>query len=93
MSPRARVYILGFPNGKCYVGITVKWDQAADLEVWWISRLDTLNGLGYNMTAGGDGSVGLKHTNEARAKMSSVRRGRKLTAEHRAEAAKENHVH
>lgn len=116
MSPRANVYILGFPNGKCYVGITsktvgerfkkhvwgakagstypkhralmkygsenvrvmtivtdVSWDQATDLEVWWISRLDTFNkDSGYNMTAGGDGTMGWKPSQETRAKISKA---------------------
>lgn len=122
MSPRAKVYILGFPNGKCYVGITIKavgerfgehvrdarstsqyaihcalrkygpenvklmtvatgvsWTQAQDLEIWWISRLTAFGKSGYNMTAGGDGTVGHRHTKVARANMSKARKAFEAT--------------
>lgn len=122
MSPQAKVYIVGFPNGKCYVGITIKtieerftehvmatlagskyaihhalrkygpenvelmavvkdvsWDQAADLEVWWISKLNTFKGPGYNMTAGGEGMAGHIMTAESRAKMSRAKMGNQHT--------------
>lgn len=33
----------------------VSFDEAKDLEIWWISRLNTMRPGGYNLTAGGDG--------------------------------------
>lgn len=129
----ASVYVIGFPNGKCYVGITsrtvekrfkvhvrisrktpkyaihhairkhgsknvrlmtiihgVSWEEALDLEVWWISRLNTFKGPGYNVTAGGEGMLGRVMTTETRAKIGKANKGRKHTAEAKAKISKGN---
>ncbi|KKM64361.1 hypothetical protein LCGC14_1502210 [marine sediment metagenome] len=67
----------------------VSWAEAQDLEIWWISRLSTLHGPGYNLTAGGEGTLNRKFTTEALAKMSKAAmgnqrcKGRKYTKEAR----------
>lgn len=43
-----------------------------------------------NVTEGGDGSVGLKHTPEARQKMSESQKGKTLSEEHRRKISKSN---
>lgn len=40
-----------------------------DAEIRWIAKLDTCHGPGYNMTEGGEGTVGYKHTEEAKRKI------------------------
>ena len=50
-------------------------------EKLFITELQTLRPLGYNLTEGGEGSTGYHHTEAARRKMSRQRRGRKLTPE------------
>lgn len=47
-----------------------------NLERVWIILLQTRN-LGYNVTAGGDGNLGLKHTPDTLAKMSEAKLGNK----------------
>ncbi len=46
-------------------------EQALEFEAWWIKRLGTMapDG-GYNLTAGGKGLTGHKHSEETRKKMS-----------------------
>lgn len=55
-------------------------------ESYWIKELKShiRDGKGYNMTTGGDGSEGFKHSKEARMKMSADRKGRKHTDEAKA---------
>ena len=46
-------------------------------EKFWILKLDTINpDKGYNLTLGGDGLRGYRHTEESRLKMSKQRRGK-----------------
>lgn len=65
------------------------WEELCELEKYYIEYYDSYNN-GYNCTFGGDGSYGLKVSEESRAKMRGPRpqtsaslRGRTLTAEHR----------
>jgi group I intron endonuclease len=56
------------------------------MERLYIAMYDSLrNGL--NMTSGGDGFVGARHSDSAKAKMSATRKGRKLPPEHVAKIA------
>lgn len=59
------------------------WDAAQGLEISFIKRYGTHTSTrnGYNMTWGGDGSLGLKPNEEARKKMSMAQRGRRHTEE------------
>ena len=41
-------------------------------EITWIAAYNTFAGEGYNMTAGGIGGVGYKHTDETKAKLSKL---------------------
>ena len=50
-------------------------EQALWLEAWWIKRLGTKAPLGYNLTDGGQGTVGRKHSPEARKRMSDAKKG------------------
>lgn len=51
-------------------------------EQYWISYYDSFNN-GYNMTAGGDGTTGVKCSDEKKEKISKANTGRKLTEEQR----------
>ena len=51
-----------------------------DREIYWIKKLNTQSPHGYNMTAGGGGS--LNASKQTRAKMSKAKKGKKLTKEH-----------
>lgn len=62
----------------------VSFDEAKDLEIWWISQLNTFCPGGYNLTRGGEGMVGYKFTAETKKKISEAKRGGKLSTEHRA---------
>lgn len=44
--------------------------DAKDAERFWISWYDSFGPRGYNLTAGGDGSLGFRHSRETREKMS-----------------------
>lgn len=57
-------------------------DDLADREIWWIDQLETFGG-GYNATRGGEGVLGLKHTQETRERISASLRGKKLSKKHR----------
>lgn len=48
-----------------------------EAEKRWIVELGTFS-RGYNATRGGDGPSGYRHTSETRARMSALRRGKKL---------------
>lgn len=56
-------------------------DELNEREIFWIKELGTFGG-GYNLTKGGDGMSGYKHSDETRQKMSKTRKGRKLSPEH-----------
>ena len=58
--------------------------EAKLLEQMYIVLYDTNNKLyGYNMTLGGDGSLGCCHTEEAKKKMHNAHKGKILTEEHK----------
>ena len=54
-----------------------------DLEIAYIAKFGTVAPKGYNLTLGGDGIQGLKHTEESREKMSRAHLGKTLSQEHR----------
>lgn len=51
-------------------------------EIYWIEKLNTIE-EGYNITTGGEGTVGYKFTEEQKNKMSQSHKGKKLTNEHK----------
>jgi hypothetical protein len=57
--------------------------QALDLECLLIAEMRDLGFKLTNMTDGGDGAQGYKHTEEHKAYMSSLQKGRTITEEHR----------
>lgn len=53
-------------------------------EIYYIDILNSNNlNYGYNLTNGGDGATGYKHTLETRKKLSEMQSGRKLSDEHK----------
>lgn len=57
-----------------------------------ISKLNSVRPNGYNLTAGGEGLYGYKHTDAAKAKVSKANKGRKMSADE-IEARKKTHPH
>jgi group I intron endonuclease len=49
--------------------------EADEREVYWIELLNTLSPNGYNMTEGGKGTEGYKHTDEDKVLMSAMKQG------------------
>ena len=82
-APEIFVYCLTFPNGKCYVGVSLnmarralqhqKNTEAFAMEKKFILKLNTKCPHGYNMTNGGEGIVG-------RSEASRKASGEKLSA-------------
>ena len=58
-------------------------DELEEKEMFWIKELDTFEGDGYNLTAGGGGFLGGIHTEEAKRKIGEAGKGRTLSAEHK----------
>jgi len=50
-------------------------DNWTERERYWIEKLQTLGKLGYNLTKGGEGSLGLKLSEESKKKLSDARKG------------------
>ena len=50
-------------------------------EFYYIKKYNSIAPNGYNQCEGGGNTIGYKHTEEAKAKMSEKRKGRKLTEE------------
>lgn len=50
-------------------------------EIYWIDNLSTFQPAGYNLSLGGEGNLGLKHTQASKDKISKIQMGRKLTPE------------
>ena len=64
----------------------LSWEDACKKEIELIKmygRIDLGTGTLVNLTNGGDGSLGLKHSLETRQKMSRTRKGMKYSDEHK----------
>ena len=59
----------------------ISWDQACQAEIFYIADYRNRGHILTNITAGGDGGFGLRHTLGARAKMSSAKQGKKRSPE------------
>ena len=53
-------------------------EEAKALEIQLIAELGTLSPKGYNLTKGGDGSAGFKHSPETRKKLLGINKGNKV---------------
>lgn len=123
----ALLYIIGFPNGRLYVGVTTEalarrfgrhcrsrekvgqairkqgpencrlmvlhrglsWEEAGDLERWYIQELETrINQNGYNVAGGGGGSLDLRHTEEAKCRIRVSLQGKAKSDQHRQRLSK-----
>ena len=71
----------GKENFKCELLVEANTKEELDiLEQYWIKKLDACNtDIGYNIVAGGGGTVGYHHTDEAKKAMSNAKTGRPLT--------------
>lgn len=61
------------------------WEEACAIEIYLIEfygRLCNDSGILANITEGGEGNFGLKHTEETKKRISNLKKGRKLTKEH-----------
>lgn len=58
----------------------VELDQLNDKERYWIKELNTMAPHGYNLTPGGDGGRGYKHSDKSRRIMSAAKKGKPLSA-------------
>ena len=61
-------------------------------EMEMIRKLNSKRPAGYNLTDGGEGCLGLRHTKESKAKLSAANKGRKMTAAE-IERRKKSHAH
>lgn len=51
-------------------------ENISERERYWINTLNTLRPNGYNLTLGGEGTFGYKHTEETKKKLSEMKKGR-----------------
>ena len=75
----------GKENFACVLLESVDTKEDLDArEAYWIDKLNSRDKLiGYNITAGGEGTVGYRHTEEAKKKMSIAKKGKPLTEAHK----------
>lgn len=59
----------------------MSWEATQNLEKFYIKRLNTLSPFGYNLTEGGEGSQGMKMSEESRLKLSISKKGTRHTDE------------
>lgn len=72
----------GFTHEILFTELTEK--EAKDLESYLIAKYKTQNpDIGYNVSSGGDGNHGWKHTDEAKEKIGAASRGRVLSKDHK----------
>jgi group I intron endonuclease len=60
------------------IDYALSWEEACDKERYYILQLNTKTPHGMNMTNGGDGIYGLKHTEESKKKMSESHMGKAI---------------
>jgi hypothetical protein len=60
---------------------TISWDKACEAEIFYIADYRNRGHKLTNITAGGEGGLGLSHTLETRAKISEAKRGKKRSPE------------
>lgn len=66
----------------------LSWRESGTREVFFINHYKSLGHKLTNMTLGGDGRVGCKHSEETKAKMSAAHMGRKKSEETKAKMRK-----
>lgn len=72
----------GINNFVFYIISEFKESELNEKEIDYIEFYKTTNNkFGYNLTKGGEGATGYKHTKESRQKISEIQLGRRLTAE------------
>jgi hypothetical protein len=60
---------------------SISWDEARQAEILYISQYRDNGHKLTNITAGGDGALGLRHSAEVRAKIGEAKRGKKRSPE------------
>lgn len=58
-------------------------DELDEKEKYYIKKYDTIGPKGYNLTVGGEGSWGFKHSRETIKKLSDMNKGKVVTEETR----------
>lgn len=74
----------GWDKFVCEVVEEASFEEIKFKEIETIRLLNTLAPNGYNLTLGGDGTLGCFKSEEVRRKIAAPQRGRKFTEEHRA---------
>jgi len=64
------------------IGYAIDWKELCILETELIELYGTLKPNGYNLTLGGEGALGLRHTNATKEKMAAAKTGKKQSPEH-----------
>ena len=73
----------GEDNFQFYIMTACEVEKLDELEIYFIDLFNTTNNeCGYNMTIGGDGTFGYKHTEETKRYISEIQTGRKLSEKH-----------
>ena len=73
----------GEDNFRFYIITICDSERLKDLEIHFITLFNTTdNAYGYNMTNGGEGTSGYKHTEEIKKYISEIQTGRNLSEEH-----------
>jgi len=62
---------------------TGDWNELKEIEIKLIAQYGSLGSGGYNMTSGGDGSLGVAVPDSVKGKISNSLKGRKLSNDHR----------
>jgi group I intron endonuclease len=71
----------GFDNFKKEILLISTFSYVKDIEVRAIAAYSTMIPAGYNMTTGGDGTIGFKHSEESKRLRSEKLKGRAFTEE------------
>lgn len=74
------------------VGVATSKEELDEKEIFWIKELNSYafneNSNGYNMTKGGDGTIGFSPSEETRKKIGSIHKGKTISKETREKMSK-----
>ena len=74
----------GEDNFQFNILTTCGFERLNELEIYFVELFHTSNrNYGYNMTNGGDGCIGYKHTEKTKRYISEIQKGKKYSEEHK----------
>lgn len=73
----------GYQNFKLEILEECDESEVSEREMYWIEHLSTKVPNGYNLTDGGEGTIGMVFSDEYKKKLSLAHQGKKLSKEHR----------